>query len=146
MSRNDTKLCKHCGLRHFWHCFIYLSSHWEFEQNFCAFIDGNQDPCGFKCASQLYRYVTVGSLRTSSELELVPRTTLQFYMLGNIPLLLSQQYFPSFMYLWSPTQADRFTFMHLAVVFIQSSRRCIQGIHFIISCIPWKSNPWLWHC
>lgn len=93
------------------------------------------------CASPLY--CTLG---TSSELELVPRTTLRFYKLGKIPLLLSQQYFLSFMYPWSPTGADRFTFMHLTVVFIQSSRLCIQGKHFIISCIPWKSNQWLWHC
>lgn len=71
------------------------------------------------CASPFYHYVTMSSLRISSELELVLNTILRFYMLGNIPLLLSQQYFLSFLYSWSPAQAD--TFMNLADVFIQSS-------------------------
>lgn len=94
MWRNIPKMCKHSG----------TFSHWEFEQKCCVFVEGNK--ALKSCASPLNHKVSMGSVGTSSELELVPNTTLRFYMLGNIPFLLSQQYFLSFLYPWSPTQTD----------------------------------------
>ncbi len=45
------------------------------------------------------------------------------------------------------TSEHTFTFMHLADAFIQSDLQCIQAIHFfVITCVPWESNPQPLHC